>query len=199
MFDWLLSETHAISILKKDHETVKELFDQFEKAETRPAKRKVAAQALNELKVHATLEEDIFYAAVRKHVGGDLMNEADEEHHVAKLLIAELSSMKETDDHHDAKFTVLAENVRHHIKEEENEVMPKAKGANIDFERLGQEMLERKKELLANGVPPAAEELLIASNPKADSPAKAAKRKPPRAAHHGTGSVRKRTRTAAKK
>src|SRR5437870_5524040 len=133
MFDWLLSETHAIGILKKDHDRVKGLFDEFERAETRPAKRKIVEQALTELKVHATLEEEIFYPAVRKHVGGDLMNEADEEHHVAKLLIAELETMKETDDHHDAKFTVLAENVRHHIKEEENEVMPKAKGANIDF------------------------------------------------------------------
>jgi hypothetical protein len=64
------------------------------------------------------------------------MNEADEEHHVAKVLIAELEEMDGRKSHYDAKFTVLAENVRHHIKEEESEVFPKAKDANIDFEAL---------------------------------------------------------------
>ena len=72
------------------------------------------------------------------------MNEADEEHHVAKILIAELEEMDGRETHYDAKFTVLAENVRHHIKEEESEVFPKAKDANIDFALLAQTMTERK-------------------------------------------------------
>ena len=110
-------------------------------------------------------------------VGEDLVNEADEEHHVAKLLIAELENLKNGDSHRDAKFTVLAENVRHHIKEEENEMMPKAKDMRVDFEKLGAEMLRRKAKLQADSVPPAAEDKLIANNPKSDSPAAASARR----------------------
>ena len=66
------------------------------------------------------------------------MNEADEEHHVARVLIAELDPKGSGNDHRDAKFTVLAEGVRHHIKEEETEMLPKAKELDIDFEALGQ-------------------------------------------------------------
>src|ERR1700681_4019382 len=133
MFDFFNLEvsnntnTDAIDLLKADHDKVKELFERFEKSENGQARKKIVKQALTELKLHAAVEEEMFYPAIRKHVGKDLMNEADEEHHVAKLLIAELENRKGEDDHLYAKFTVLSENVRHHIKEEENEVMPKAK------------------------------------------------------------------------
>ena len=196
MFDWLLPDNHAVAILKKDHDKVKALFDQFEKEESRPGKNKIIQEAIEELKIHAILEEEIFYPAVRKQVGPDMMNEADEEHHVAKLLIGELESMTDRDDHRDAKFTVLSENVRHHIQEEENELMPKAKSADIDFERIGNEMLKRKQQLKTHGVPVAAEEKLMATNPNSDSPAAAAHRKP---ARRTAKTVGKRTRTAAKK
>src|ERR1700704_671497 len=146
MFDWMLPEKHAMAMLKKDHDTVKGLFDDFEKAETRVSKDKIITQAISALKIHAVLEEEIFYPAVREHVGQKLMNEADEEHHVAKVLIAELDG-KANNDHRDAKFTVLAESVRHHIKEEENEMLPKAKEFKLDFEALGQKILDRKKQL----------------------------------------------------
>ncbi len=172
----------AFALLKKDHDTVKDLFDQFEKAEGRPAKKKIVEQALTELKVHATIEEEIFYPAIRKAVGKDVMNEADEEHHVAKVLIAELEEMDGRETHYDAKFTVLAENVRHHIKEEESEVFPKAKDSNIDFEVLGQAMTARKTALLGKGVPPAAEAAMVAaSHGKGDSPAQAADKSTTRA------------------
>src|SRR6185369_11914633 len=115
MFDWMLPEKHAISILKKDHDTVKELFDKFEKAESGAAKETIIARAVTELKNHAVIEEEIFYPAVRKHVGKDIMNEADEEHHVARILIAELDNGGRGNDHRYAKFTVLTESVRHHI------------------------------------------------------------------------------------
>ena len=151
MFDWMLPENHAIAILKKDHDTVKGLFEEFEKAETPARRTKIVDQALTELKIHAILEEEIFYPTVRAHVGPDIMNEADEEHHVAKVLIAELDTIDAKNDHRDAKFTVLAESVRHHIREEENEMLPKAKELDIDFEALGQRMLARKKELLKDG------------------------------------------------
>ena len=174
MFDFLTTNP-AIALLKKDHDVVKDLFDKFEKAGGRPAKKKIVEQALAELKVHAALEEELFYPAVRKPVGKDIMNEADEEHHVAKVLIAELEGMDGREDHYDAKFTVLAENVRHHIKEEENEVFPKARDASIDFEALSQAMLQRKEKLLANGVPPVAEDAMVAAtHGKGDSPAQAA-------------------------
>src|SRR5205823_6068153 len=75
----LLPDTHAIAILMKDHDTVKDLFDRVEKSESGAEKQKIITEALTELKIHAVIEEEIFYPAVRKHVGNDLMNEADEE------------------------------------------------------------------------------------------------------------------------
>ncbi len=177
LFDWMLPEKHAIALLKKDHDTVKGLFDEFEKVESPAAKEKIINQALTALKIHAVLEEEIFYPTVRAHVGSKLMNEADEEHHVAKVLIAELDRDGRKNDHHSAKFTVLAESVRHHIKEEENEILPKAKELKIDFEALGQRMLDRKKELQKDGIPSDAEHDMVAkANGKGDSPAAAAKR-----------------------
>jgi len=178
MFDWFTKDSDdAISQLKKDHDKVKNLFDQFEKTEGRAAKKKIVAQALAELKIHATLEEDLFYPAVRKRVETNIMNEADEEHHVAKVLIAELEEMNGKGDHYDAKFVVLSENVRHHIKEEEGEMLPKARRLPIDFGKLGREMLRMRKQLMAKGVPPAAESEMVAGHRRlADSPAKAARK-----------------------
>ena len=167
---------NAISMLKADHKKVKKLFDDFENADRRQTKTKIVGQTLAELKIHASIEEEIFYPAVRKHVGKEHMNEADEEHHVAKVLVAELSEMDGSEDHFDAKFTVLAENVRHHIKEEENEMLPKAKGMKIDFDALGAKMLQRKQQLMKTGVAPAGEDAMVAaSHGTGDSPAKAAK------------------------
>ena len=182
MFDWMLPAKHAIAILKTDHDTVKQLFDEFEKAEGSAAKEKIVAKAVMELKIHAAIEEEIFYPKVRAHVGGDIMNEADEEHHVAKVLIAELDSKSGDQGHREAKFTVLSESVRHHIKEEESEMLPKAKELDIDFLALGELMLERKAELKRDGVPKDAEHAMVAqSKGSGDSPAANAKRKAPAA------------------
>jgi hypothetical protein len=182
MLDFMMPEKHAISILKKDHDTVKELFEKFEKAESSSEKERIIGRAVTELKMHAVIEEEIFYPTVRKHVGADIMNEADEEHHVAKVLIAELDLNRGGGDHREAKFTVLAESVRHHIKEEENEMLPKAKELDIDFEALGQKMLERKKELKADGIPKDAEHAMVAqARGKGDSPAAASRKKAPSA------------------
>jgi hypothetical protein len=183
MFDWFNTDatkanTNAIDLLKADHDNVKELFSQFEKSENAQARKKIVKQALTELKAHAAIEEEIFYPAVRAHVGKDLMNEADEEHHVAKLLVAELDDMHGRGDHFDAKFTVLAENVRHHIKEEENEMLPKAQELKMDFDKLGKTMLARKQQLLENGFPLVGEEKMVAAtHTKGDSSAKASRNK----------------------
>src|SRR5690349_21173482 len=179
MFEFLTANP-AVSLLKEDHDRVKELFDRFEAAKTRPAKVKIVRAALAELKVHAAIEEDLFYPAVRKPVGKEIMNEADEEHHVAKLLIAELDAMDGSESHFDAKFKVLAENVRHHI-EEEGEMLPKAQKVKLDFAALAEKMRARKEKLLAVGVPPVGEEAMVeASRGKGDSPARAARRKAPK-------------------
>jgi Hemerythrin HHE cation binding domain len=168
----LLPEKHAIAILIKDHDRVKDLFDRFEKSESAGEKERIVSEALTELKIHAIIEEEIFYPAVRKQVGRALMNEADEEHHVARVLIAELDRDGRRDDHREAKFTVLAESVRHHIKEEEGEMLPKAKGLDLNFEALGDQMLERKEQLKRHGIPQDAEHAMVAAvNGRGDSPA----------------------------
>jgi hypothetical protein len=199
MFDWMVPESHAIAILKKDHDTVKGLFDEFEKTETPARKSKIINRALTELKIHAILEEGIFYPTVRAQVGKDIMNEADEEHHVAKVLIAELDTVSKGDDHRDAKFTVLAESVRHHIREEESKMLPKAKALDIDFEALGQRMLARKTELLKEGIPADAEHSMVAEfNGRADSPAAAvARRKPATRKAPGKGSSARSSRRSS--
>lgn len=176
-----LSDNHAISIVLRDHDKVKELFDQFEKANTAAQREKIMAEAVTELKIHAVIEEEIFYPAIRKHVGKDLMNEADEEHHLARVLIAELDTTGRANDHRDAKFTVLSESVRHHIREEENDVIPKAKELKIDFEELGRQLLQRKEELRENGIPPDAEHAMVAkAHDRADTPAAASRMKKPK-------------------
>jgi hypothetical protein len=201
MFDWMLPEKHAIAILKKDHDVVKDLFEKFEKAEATAQKEKIISKALHELKIHAAIEEEIFYPAVRKHVETDMMNEADEEHHVARVLIAELDSGRRDNDHRDAKFTVLAENVRHHIKEEENELLPKAKALDIDFIALGQLMLDRKAALEKGGIPDDAEHAMVAkAKGKIDSPAAKARKTTPTLRKTATkaGSVRTAKRARAR-
>jgi hemerythrin superfamily protein len=171
-----LPETHAISIILEDHDTVKDLFDRFEKAESAAEKEKIIELALTELKIHAVIEEEVFYPTVRKHVGKDIMNEADEEHHVARVLIAELDATGRGNDHRDAKFMVLSESVRHHIKEEEKEMLPKAKEIDIDFEALGQQMLDRKEELKEDGIPSDAEHAMMRkAHGRAHTPAAAAR------------------------
>jgi hemerythrin superfamily protein len=180
MFD-IFKANPAVALLKADHDRVKDLFDRFEKAKGRAARTKLVRQALAELKVHAAIEEELFYPAVRRPVGKEIMNEADEEHHVAKLLIAELDAMDGTESHFDAKFHVLAENVRHHIEEEEGEMLPKAQKVKLDFKALAEKMTARREKLLAVGVPPVGEEAMVkASRGKGDSPAQAAKRKAPK-------------------
>lgn len=195
----LLPETHAIAILLKDHDRVKALFDEFEKAKSTKEKERIIAAALTELKVHAVVEEEIFYPAVRRHVGQDLMNEADEEHHVVRVLVAELDRDGRADDHRDAKFTVLSENVRHHIDEEEREVLPKAKGLKIDFEAIGRQILERKADLEEHGIPVDAEHAMVAAARGAnDTPAATARRRSP-TKRAKTTKTAKTARTATKK
>jgi hypothetical protein len=153
---------NAIELLKADHEKVKGIFEKFEKTDSQEEKNSLIDQALEELKVHAEVEEELFYPALRGEVENDVMNEADEEHHVARILIAELEEGDEEDEERrNAKFTVLAESIRHHIKEEESEMMPQAKDADIDLDTLGERIAERKTELMESGVPQDDEHQMV--------------------------------------
>jgi len=131
MLEWLTGgeKQDAINVLKQYHDRLREMFQQFEDAKTRPAKVRIAGQAIEELKIHSAIEEDIFYPAIRKKIEKSRMNESDEEHHVAKVLVAELEEMDGKEDHYDAKFKVLTENVVHHLKEEEDELVPESQSA----------------------------------------------------------------------
>ena len=172
------SSADAIASLKADHRKVKGLFEKFEQARDRRTKKTIVMQALEELGIHATLEEELFYPAVRAAIKDKegIMEEADEEHHVAKVLMAELEAMNGGESHYDAKFTVLAENVRHHIKEEEGELLPKAQKTRVDFRALGEQMSNRKEVLQREGVRVTAEaEMVGKSQGQGDSPARAAR------------------------
>ena len=142
--------TDPIKLLKDDHKKVKALFAEFESADGR-SKRRIASEAIMELDVHAAIEEEIFYPAMRKELKDEfVLAEAEEEHHVVHVLIAELKRMEKADVHFDAKFTVLAENVKHHIEEEETEMLSKAaKADRALLDRLGEQMAARKAELMA--------------------------------------------------
>jgi hemerythrin-like domain-containing protein len=108
---------------------------------------------MHELTVHAEIEEEIFYPAAKAKAdkeGKQLVAEAVEEHHVVKVLIGELQAMLEVNEQYEAKFTVLIENVEHHIEEEEKEMLPDAKKTlGKEVEALGDQMAERKEQLLA--------------------------------------------------
>ena len=139
----------AIALLMEDHEYVKKAFRAFEKMdeEDQPA---LVKQVCAALKVHTKIEEEIFYPAVRKAIKDeDLMNEAEIEHDSAKALIKQLERMKPGDPRFAATFTVLGEYVNHHVKEEEEEMFPKARRARVNLKALGARLMGRKIRLAA--------------------------------------------------
>ena len=137
-------------MLRDDHKKVKGLFEEFEQADDAKAKQRIVETALMELEVHSKLEEELIYPAIRAEIDDEvLMDEALEEHHVVHGLIGELKKMKPSDDRYDAKFTVLTENVKHHIKEEESDMFPQAEACEIDWEGLSSHVAKRKEQLMA--------------------------------------------------
>lgn len=146
------TKNDAIALLTADHKKVKDLFEQFEGLSDRSKvnKKKIADQICMELTVHAQVEEEIFYPAVRKPIkDDDLMDEAVVEHASAKDLIAQISEMDPGDDLYDAKVKVLSEQIDHHVEEEEGEMFPKVRKSGVDLDALGQQMAARKEELMA--------------------------------------------------
>src|SRR5437016_6282138 len=118
----------AITLLKQDHKRVEELFRRFEKAGDRAhkTKRKLVDRMIEDLSVHASIEETVFYPATReaRRETEDQVLESLEEHHLVKVVLAELQRMDPQDERFDAKVTVMIENVRHHVQEEEKDLFP---------------------------------------------------------------------------
>lgn len=141
----------AIAMLTADHREVAELFEQYEKLTDRAkvSKKKLADQICNALIAHTTIEEEIFYPAVRASSkdAEDKVDEAVVEHAAAKDLIAQIQAMDPDDELYDAKLKVLSEQIDHHVEEEEKEMFPMAKKSGVDLVALGQQMAERKEEL----------------------------------------------------
>ena len=123
----------AITLLKDDHASVEKLFKAYEKLGDRAlkTKEKTVKSIIKELSLHAAIEEQAFYPAVRKEVEGtdSEVLEAIEEHHIVKWELSELEKLSASDERYDAKVTVLIENVRHHVKEEEKELFPEVRKA----------------------------------------------------------------------
>ena len=139
----------ALEVLSVDHREVEDLFGQFEKARTADRKQKLAAEICAALKVHTQIEEDLFYPAARQTLrSDDLLDEAAVEHGTAKSLIEQIETSSPGESMFDAKVMVLSEYIKHHVKEEETELFPRLKKADIDLVALGDQLTEGKAELM---------------------------------------------------
>lgn len=151
------SEKDACDLLDADHRAVKKLFKQFDElagshaARSIATRRELANQICHELTVHARIEEEIFYPALRNVLKDTaLLAEAEIEHATAKDLIAQIESMETPDEAFDAKVKVLGEYIDHHVKEERTEIFPQARSApRLDLMALRDQLRARKEELMA--------------------------------------------------
>jgi hemerythrin superfamily protein len=146
----------AIALLRRDHEDVGDLLQQYEGRRRRlhaDAKRELALKICKALSVHAQIEEEIFYPAVSRqaHSVGDLLAEAKVEHTTLKELIGQLQEADRVDEMFDAQVKVLGEYVQHHVREEHRELFPKVRKAQIDLIGLGEQLAERKTQLSGEG------------------------------------------------
>jgi len=140
----------AIALLKADHRQVEEWFEQFEGARSTSRKGELAAKICGALKVHATIEEEIFYPAFLEATEDeDMHHEAEVEHDGAKKLIAVIEASEPDDDYYDARMKVLSEMIKHHVKEEEQRggMFAEARSAGMDLDTLGEQLAARKAEL----------------------------------------------------
>jgi hypothetical protein len=165
---------NAITLLKADHRKVEDLFEKYEKARGR--KKEIAHQICLELTVHTIIEEEIFYPACRDTVEDDMLDEAQVEHDGAKVLIAELEAGTPDDEFYDAKVKVLSEEIKHHVKEEEKRggVFSQARDSDMDLDALGEELQERKTQLMAefadNGLPTPVTRSMTGTPPEQGRP-----------------------------
>jgi hypothetical protein len=141
----------AVTLLKKDHREVEGWFDEYEQLENERDKLALFNKIALALKVHTTIEEEIFYPEERGDVEDDMLDEAYVEHDSAKKLIAEIEAMKPSDEYYDAKVKVLGEYIKHHVKEEEQPggIFAQAKKGDEDLDAMGERLQARKEELMA--------------------------------------------------
>ena len=142
----------AVTLLKQDHRTVSQLFDEFEKADEEEQSA-IAQRVCQLLTVHAQIEEEILYPAAKECFEGDeenedLVSEANVEHASAKDLIAKIEGMSSGDEQFKATVTVLGEYIKHHVKEEEGELFPELKKTELDLKELGGRLADRKFALM---------------------------------------------------
>ena len=141
----------AITLLKNDHKTVEKLFKSFEKAGdgAKVRKRQIVDKIIEELAIHAAIEEQVFYPAIRELVPdtSDMVLESLEEHHVVKWTLSELEALPPDHERFDAKVTVLIESVRHHVEEEESDLFPDVRKAlgRKQLAEIGEAMAKAKK------------------------------------------------------
>ena len=141
----------AITLLKQDHKTVKRLFAEFDKTAdgANKERRAIVDKIIEEISVHAAIEEQVFYPAARGAVedAHDEVLESLEEHHVMKWLLSELEDLDPKAERFKAKVTVLKENTLHHAEEEEAELFPKVRAAmgRKALQELGERLEAAKK------------------------------------------------------
>ena len=144
-------ESNAIELLKHDHREVESMFKQFDAEDASRSKAEMAQHICLSLIVHSEIEEELFYPAAKRALedeGRDLVAEAKVEHMSLKRLIDDISGSSPGDELFEARMTVLKEYVKHHVHEEEHELMPQVKRADIDLEALGSRLQERKQALI---------------------------------------------------
>jgi hypothetical protein len=139
----------AIALLKADHRKVEELFEKYEKS--RSKKADLVKQICTELTIHTMIEEEILYPVCKDAVEEDMLDEAYVEHDGAKMMIAELENGTPEDTFFDAKVKVLSEEIKHHVKEEEQRdgLFAQLRESDVDLVALGEQLAARKAELKA--------------------------------------------------
>lgn len=140
----------AIEILESDHREVENLFDAYGELRDDGEKGELAARICLALKVHTQIEEEIFYPEARRATGDDdLLDQAAVEHAGAKQLIEEIEGMSPGEHLYDAKVKVLGEQIRHHVREEEETLFPEVEKAKLELEEIGTRLAQRKSELMS--------------------------------------------------
>jgi hemerythrin superfamily protein len=144
----------AIEVLTADHQAIEKLFTAFEKTDDGDldAKGTLVRRACEKLTIHAMIEEEILYPAARRALGSDGQKDVDEayvEHFQVKTLIEKFTSLKPGADGFDATFKVMSENVRHHVREEEEQLFPELRKTKLNLGALGQKLSKRKDQLQA--------------------------------------------------
>jgi len=141
----------AIALLKADHKRVAALYEQYEGTRSVAKKRALVATICQELSIHAQVEEEIFYPAVKAALKDkELVPEATVEHATLKELIAQVKDKEPDGEMFDARIQVMSEYTKHHVKEEQTEMFPKAQKTRLDMKALGARIAARKEELMAN-------------------------------------------------